>query len=126
VGDQVLRAFVDRVRAATRRVDVLVRRGGEEFVLLMPSTTMAQARVIAERVRRHASDEPIAVGTASVTQTVSIGIATWDGRESAEALQRRADEAMYDAKQRGRNRVEQSKSRTRVRKNAPLKRAARA
>ena len=106
VGDQVLRAFVDRVRAATRRVDVLVRRGGEEFVLLMPATTMAQAKVIAERVRRHASDEPIAVESARVTQTVSIGVATWDGRQSSAALQRRADDAMYDAKQRGRNRVE--------------------
>jgi len=106
VGDQVLRAFVDRVRAATRRVDVLVRRGGEEFVLLMPSTTMAHAKVIAERVRRHASEEPIVVGSAHVMQTVSIGVATWDGRQSAAALQRRADDAMYDAKQRGRNRVE--------------------
>ena len=106
VGDQVLRAFVDRVRAATRRVDVLVRRGGEEFVLLMPATTMAQAKVIAERVRRHASDEPIVVESARVTQTVSIGVATWDGRQSSAALQRRADDAMYDAKQRGRNRVE--------------------
>jgi hypothetical protein len=41
-----------------------------------------------------------------VTQTVSIGVATWDGRQSAATLQRRADDAMYDAKQRGRNRVE--------------------
>jgi diguanylate cyclase (GGDEF)-like protein len=94
------------VRAATRRVDVLVRRGGEEFVLLMPATTMAQAKVIAERVRRHASEEPIVVESARVTQTVSIGVATWDGRQSSAALQRRADDAMYDAKQRGRNRVE--------------------
>jgi diguanylate cyclase (GGDEF)-like protein len=106
VGDQVLRAFVDRVRAATRRVDVLIRRGGEEFVLLMPATTSAQAKVIAERVRQHASEQPIAVADALVTQTVSIGIATWDGRESAQVLQRRADDAMYEAKQRGRNRVE--------------------
>jgi diguanylate cyclase (GGDEF)-like protein len=87
-------------------VDVLVRYGGEEFVLLMPSTTMAQAKVIAERVRQHASEEPIVVGAASIVQTVSIGIATWDGRQSAEVFLRRADEAMYDAKQRGRNRVE--------------------
>jgi diguanylate cyclase (GGDEF)-like protein len=101
VGDQVLRTFVERVRAATRRVDILVRRGGEEFVLLMPSTTTAQAKVIAERVRAHA-----AVGAIRLEQTVSIGIATWDGRESAESLQKRADEAMYFAKQSGRNRVE--------------------
>jgi two-component system cell cycle response regulator len=111
VGDQVLRVFVDRVRAATRRVDILVRRGGEEFVLLMPSTTTAQAAVIAERVRKHASDEAVVVGGAKIRQTVSIGVATWNGRESADALQRRADDAMYYAKQLGRNRVEKSASR---------------
>ncbi|HEY8090899.1 MAG TPA: sensor domain-containing diguanylate cyclase [Polyangiaceae bacterium] len=111
VGDQVLRVFVDRVRAATRRVDILVRRGGEEFVLLMPSTTTAQAAVIAERVRKHASDEVVVVGGAKIRQTVSIGVATWNGRESADALQRRADDAMYYAKQLGRNRVEKSASR---------------
>jgi diguanylate cyclase (GGDEF)-like protein len=111
VGDQVLRTFVDRVRSATRRVDVLVRRGGEEFVLLMPATTIDQATFIAERVRKHASDHPVLVGTAKITQTVSIGVATWDGRESSEALQRRSDEAMYYAKQLGRNRVERSEVR---------------
>ena len=106
VGDQVLRAFVDRVTAATRRIDLLVRRGGEEFVLIMPATTSFQAEIIADRVRRQASENHIAVDTASVSQTVSIGVATWDGRESPEALQRRADVAMYIAKQSGRNRVE--------------------
>jgi diguanylate cyclase (GGDEF)-like protein len=114
VGDEVLRAFVERVRGATRRVDVLVRRGGEEFVLLMPATTTAQARVIADRVRRSASVTPVVVGAARVTQTASIGVATWDGRESSEALQRRADDAMYYAKQQGRDRVEVSKARSRV------------
>jgi diguanylate cyclase (GGDEF)-like protein len=134
VGDQVLRAFVDRVRAATRRVDVLVRRGGEEFVLLMPSTTAAQAKAIADRVRGHVSCDPIVVGEARVAQTVSIGVATWDGRESADALQRRADDAMYDAKQLGRDRVHVAsggKPRARkaaagARKAAAPKRSARA
>jgi diguanylate cyclase (GGDEF)-like protein len=105
VGDQVLRTFVERVRAATRRVDVLVRRGGEEFVLVMPMTSTEQAQVIAERVRASVG-EPVTVGSAKLTQTVSIGIATWNGRESPETLQKRADEAMYYAKQTGRNRVE--------------------
>lgn len=118
-GDQVLRAFADRVRAATRRVDILVRRGGEEFVLLMPSTDGAQAKVIAERVRATVGDTPITLaGGARVTQTVSIGVVTWNGRETPEALQKRADETMYYAKQRGRNRVESSPDRRR--KAAPV------
>jgi len=123
-GDQVLRAFADRVRAATRRVDILVRRGGEEFVLLMPSTSGAQAKVIAERVRATVGDAPIELADrARVTQTVSIGVVTWNGRETPEALQQRADETMYYAKQRGRNRVESSPDRRRP--AAPAKTTAR-
>jgi diguanylate cyclase (GGDEF)-like protein len=125
IGDQVLRTFVDRVRAATRRVDVLVRRGGEEFVLLMPATTTTQAKLIADRVRQHAAEEPVAVDGTHVTQTVSIGVATWDGRESADGLQKRADQAMYFAKQQGRNRVEVStprRPRSRARPSAPQRR----
>ena len=105
VGDQVLRAFVERVRAATRRVDLLVRRGGEEFVLIMPATTSREASIIAERVRQQVSEKPIEVGEALVIQTASIGVATWDGRESPQALERRADAAMYMAKSEGRDRV---------------------
>jgi diguanylate cyclase (GGDEF)-like protein len=111
VGDMVLRAFVDRVRSATRRVDILVRRGGEEFVLLMPATTTNQARTIAERVRRCTGEHAIVADGARVAQTVSIGVATWDGRESTDAFQRRADEALYFAKQQGRNRVELARER---------------
>jgi diguanylate cyclase (GGDEF)-like protein len=55
--------------------------------------------------------EPITLGNARLTQTVSIGIATWNGRESPESLQKRADEAMYYAKQTGRNRVELARER---------------
>jgi len=105
VGDRVLRAFVDRVRSATRRVDLLVRRGGEEFVLIMPATTAKEAGIIAERIRVHAAELPIEAGDAKVTQTVSIGVATWDARESPDALEKRADAAMYEAKEGGRDRV---------------------
>jgi diguanylate cyclase (GGDEF)-like protein len=112
VGDQVLRAFVDRVRAATRRVDILVRKGGEEFVLLMPGTNAVEAKTIADRVRLNAADKPITLADASVHQTVSIGVATWDGRETPEALELRADRAMYQAKELGRDRIVVSKRET--------------
>ena len=105
VGDQVLRVFVERVRAATRRVDILVRRGGEEFVLLMPGTTSMEAKTIADRICRNAAERPIEIGEASIAQTVSIGVATWDGEESPEKLEQRADAAMYSAKKHGRDRV---------------------
>lgn len=105
-GDTVIRLFAERVRAKVRRVDVLVRRGGEEFVLIMPGTDEAQASATAARIREHLACEPITIGEGlSVQQTVSIGVATWDGQESAEALESRTDEAMYEAKRAGRDRV---------------------
>ncbi len=105
-GDAVLRAFADRVREHTRRIDVLVRRGGEEFVLILPATAIDQATALAERVRAAVGASPIAVaGEAAVAQTVSIGVVAWDGVESGESLVGRSDAAMYAAKEAGRNRV---------------------
>lgn len=100
-GDIVLRVFADRVRAAVRRHDVLVRRGGDEFVLILPATALDDARAVADRVVASMSAEAIDVGQASLVQTVSIGLATWDGHETAEQLEARADEALYAAKDAG-------------------------
>lgn len=106
VGDAVLRMFADRVRKAVRRVDVLVRRGGEEFVLIMPSTGATQAHATAMRIQQTLQGEVLEVDDAHrIRQTVSIGVATWDTHETPEQLERRADEAMYEAKRLGRNRV---------------------
>lgn len=106
VGDAVLRMFADRVRKAVRRVDVLVRRGGEEFVLIMPATGATQAHATGHRIQQSLCAEPFeADGAIRILQTVSIGVATWDKRETPEHLERRADGAMYEAKKLGRNRV---------------------
>ncbi len=104
-GDLVLRLFADRVRANVRRIDVLVRRGGEEFVLLMPSTPAREAKTIAERIRYNLATHALDVQGEAIRQTVSIGLATWNGDEGPEALERRADAAMYEAKRQGRNRL---------------------
>ena len=105
-GDAVLRLFADRVRKAVRRVDVLVRRGGEEFVLIMPQTGATQAHATATRIQQTLAAEELEVYAAvRLRQTVSIGVATWDTHETPEQLERRADAAMYEAKRLGRNRV---------------------
>jgi two-component system, cell cycle response regulator len=113
VGDAVLRLFADRVRKAVRRVDVLVRRGGEEFVLVMPQTGAGQALATGQRIQQTLAAEDLEIDPVSprgsqvkLRQTVSIGVATWDQRESPELFERRADAAMYEAKRLGRNRVE--------------------
>ena len=106
VGDVVLRMFADRVRKAVRRVDVLIRRGGEEFVLVMPQTSATQAHATGTRIQQTLAGEDLELeGGLRIRQTVSIGVATWDHRETPEELEHRADQAMYEAKRQGRNRV---------------------
>ena len=105
-GDAVLSAFAEVVRSCVRSVDVLVRRGGEEFVLVLPATGLRAARAVAERIRGKLADHAMEPRPGvMLTQTVSIGVAGWDRSEEAEVLEERADRAMYEAKRRGRNRV---------------------
>lgn len=107
IGDKVLRQFADRVRTTVRRIDVLIRRGGEEFVLLMPQSDAAAAHMTAERIRAAVGNVPFNLDDGiELHQTVSIGISTWTGSETVENFQARADAAMYRAKETGRNRVE--------------------
>jgi diguanylate cyclase (GGDEF)-like protein len=108
-GDQVLINFVIKINALLRPADQLGRFGGEEFVLLLPETSMEDALQVAERIRALC-----ATGSGSgsgselgPTCTVSIGVAsTLNDRDTVDALLARADAAMYRAKDNGRNRVE--------------------
>jgi two-component system cell cycle response regulator len=107
-GDDVLREFALRIRRSIRGIDLACRYGGEEFVVVMPETDMAVAAMVAERLRRRIAADPFAVqnGARSVPVTISIGIAALRSREdSAAALLKRADQALYRAKRDGRNRV---------------------
>jgi len=85
-----------------------VRYGGEEFVVVMPDTLLEDARRIAERIRLHVAGSPFRVlgGQELLSVTISIGVAaSLSGEDTPQALLRRADEAMYEAKSAGRNRV---------------------
>jgi two-component system, cell cycle response regulator len=106
-GDRVLRLFADRVRAKVRKPDVLVRRGGEEFVLIMPAVSDDhQGLATATRIKESLENETFEVTPGKILrQTASIGVANWDGKETAEGLELRADLAMYEAKRQGRNRI---------------------
>lgn len=105
-GDEVLRGFTDRVRGEVREPDVLIRRGGEEFVLLMPSTKPEEAAKVAERIRASVAATPIATPAhGGIPLTVSIGVATWRPGEDPKAVEARADAALYRAKEAGRDRV---------------------
>jgi len=110
VGDEVLRIFADRVLSVVRSTDALIRRGGDEFVLVMPGASGARATDVGERIRERVEEEPLTAGEPVVSGTVSVGVATWDGEEDADALEARADKAMYKAKNNGRNRVVRARS----------------
>ncbi len=106
-GDQVLKESASRARSAIRPLDLLARWGGEEFAILLPGATLRVAVEIAERVRSSIASEPVSIDDMSVRVSASFGAAerTSDGR-CIDELTARADVALYDAKRRGRNRVE--------------------
>ena len=106
VGDEVLVEVARRLRARLRGRDLLARIGGEEFLVAMPGGDLNTASICAERLRLAIGSRPIRVSSAAepITVTMSIGIAM-AGRvdESPEQIVARADQALYDAKSRGRN-----------------------
>ena len=108
VGDEVLREFAVRVATNVRAIDLPCRYGGEEFVVIMPGASLAAAERVAERIRLHVSGSPfrVAGGKELLTVTISIGVAASLGEnDKPEALLKRADEAVYEAKTSGRNKV---------------------
>ncbi|MFH1914773.1 MAG: PAS domain S-box protein [Pseudomonadota bacterium] len=106
VGDEVLRELAHISRAALREPDVLGRLGGEEFGVLLPETDSVAALEVAERLRRAIENTPIATAAGEMRITVSIGAATSNtDAESVATLLKRADVALYAAKEAGRNRV---------------------
>jgi diguanylate cyclase (GGDEF)-like protein len=106
-GDSALQETARRLRDVVRAGDLVGRWGGEEFLVLLPNSDAAAALVLAERLRTAVSATPIDLGHESVTITISIGVAS--GINVAEDLiVRAADDAMYESKRLGRNRVSQA------------------
>ena len=101
-GDQALREFAKALVRTMRSTDALARTGGEEFAILMPQTDGKSAMEIAERIRAEVATITLPKGRL----TTSIGVAVSDGVETFESWYRRADQALYRAKNGGRNRVE--------------------
>ncbi len=108
IGDEVLREFAVRLASNVRAIDLPCRYGGEEFTVIMPDTKLEDAQRIAERIRLHVAGSPfrVAHGEEQLTVTISIGVASTCGEgDSPDALLKRADEAVYEAKAAGRNKV---------------------
>jgi diguanylate cyclase (GGDEF)-like protein len=102
VGDQVLKLLCDVVRRLVRQGDFLIRWGGEEFLIVLPATQLDEAGPLAERIRLEVQREDFpSVGCL----TVSLGVAQLRVEETIDNLIKRVDDALYQAKQQGRDRM---------------------
>lgn len=104
-GDEVLKVLAEVLRSTVRGADHAFRLGGEEFVVALPGTPAAGARLVAERIRQRFAAVVLAAGQESWRGTISLGVATLAAHDTPASLVQRADEAMYEAKRAGKNRV---------------------
>ncbi|MBI2718898.1 MAG: PleD family two-component system response regulator [Rhizobiales bacterium] len=107
VGDRVLQELAGRIRASVRNVDMACRTGGEEFVVVLPSTEIAVAERIGERMRKSVAGKRFnSASEGGLGITISVGVAALTGADDkVEDILKRADQALYQAKRDGRNRV---------------------
>lgn len=108
VGDEVLVELAKRINQSIRGSDLAARLGGEEFVVVMPGTPGGGAKEVAERLRRAVETVPFKIShpEGAITKTISVGVSTVTGADdTVHNLIKRADEAVYKAKNSGRNQV---------------------
>lgn len=108
VGDVMLRAVADVLRETGRETDIVGRWGGEEFLVILPQTSQAQANLFACRLRRAVENAGIGIGKLGYAVTISLGVSGAgpdNPAETPDAVVKLADEALYAAKAQGRNRV---------------------
>ena len=107
VGDGVLREVARRIRDYSRITDTVGRYGGEEFVVLLPETSGHEAVAAADKIRAHLGSIPVAIGATTIAIHASVGVAAWSSTmRSAAELYAAADQALYRAKELGRDRTE--------------------
>jgi len=106
-GDMVLREFAKMLKESLRESDIVCRYGGEEFVVIMPNTPTEGGWLVCERIRKKVSEYPFEYNTTRFQITISAGVVEYakDVDQSGDDLIKRADDAMYQAKNEGRNRV---------------------
>ncbi len=105
-GNIALKDVSSRIAKQAREMDVVCRYGGEEFVVILPKCDLEGARIFAERIRVAVEKEPVETDADAVPVTISMGCASYQPNETMTEFINRADEALYRAKELGRNRVE--------------------
>ena len=107
IGDQVLIAVAKAILKCLRPTDMPVRYGGEEFTIFLPGTSVENAKVVGERLRAciEAMKIPLPDGSGELSVTISVGFTERKNEDTVETIIKRADDALYHAKESGRNRV---------------------
>ena len=104
-GDQLLKTVAERFINHLRQMDVFGRYGGDEFVILLPDTNIDQARQAAERLHQIVTSDSVETSRGTIPLQISIGVASLDNADDMEKLLIKTDQALYKAKETGRNRV---------------------
>ena len=109
-GDAVLRGVASIIKSTLRESDIPSRYGGEEFAVLLPYTHIDEAEIVGERLRKAVESTPVKINdegseVKTISVTISMGLAEFNNKETGEELFERADKALYNAKESGRNRV---------------------
>jgi diguanylate cyclase (GGDEF)-like protein len=105
-GDKILIELMQRIQGVMRASDVLARFGGEEFMLLLPFTSLSSTLLVAEKIRQFVAETPFTIDGQTIPVTISLGVSVRRaGQEDFESVLPQADQALYEAKTSGRNRV---------------------
>jgi diguanylate cyclase (GGDEF)-like protein len=106
LGDEVIRNVANTIKKSCRDSDSAFRFGGEEFLILLPTTSLSEAMILAEKIRKSIADSHVFSDKLIIITTVSAGVAEWDIQEiDIESTLKRADKALYQAKEQGRDRI---------------------
>ena len=106
LGDKVIQSVASTIQKNCRDSDSVFRFGGEEFLTLLPKTSMSEAIKLAEKIRNSIANSPTFSDKLIIETTASAGVSKWDSQEkNIESTLKRADDALYQAKEQGRNRV---------------------
>ncbi len=105
MGDEVLKSLAHTLVSSIRNSDISGRFGGEEFCVILPHTDINNASIAAEKIRKNVEKETIKIDNQEISITISIGVSSMQGGDNIDTFIKRADDALYEAKESGRNRV---------------------
>ena len=104
-GDKVIREISKKIKECIRQIDTAARYGGDEFAVILPNTPLADAVIAAERMVDSVSESPITWKKEQIALSISVGVGQYDAESSPEDITSRSDQALYTAKQAGKNTV---------------------